>query len=75
MTKRYDPEFGIDEHYNQAAVMEEDYSSVTDIYGEAYQYGSVDCNQCGGGVYKEAHGNAVDFLSDRLVKAWNRRVL
>lgn len=53
--------------------VEENYSNVSFIQGTDYQDGSIDCNQCGANVFKEAHGNAVDSLSDRLVKAWNRR--
>lgn len=53
--------------------IEEDYTCVTVIYGKEHQSGSIDCNQCGGSVYKEGYGDSVYTLSDRLISAWNKR--
>lgn len=55
--------------------VEEYYSDVDFTYGTVHQHGSVDCNQCGVSIHKEAYGNdAVDTLSKRLVEAWNKRI-
>lgn len=53
--------------------VEELYSHVMVFRNEDHQTGSVDCNQCGGSVYKEGYGDSVYTLSGRLISAWNKR--